>query len=88
MKKFDVVILPQAEDDFRDAVNYYSDINNKLAKRFQDAMIKGKNITKEQLKKGDYDYDTWLSSPNELHSELMKARYKVYNNAKAEQTEM
>ena len=67
---------------------YTAHSKNKLAKRFQNAMIKGKNITKEQLKKGDYNYDTWLSSPNELHSELMKARYKVYNNAKAEQPEM
>ena len=67
---------------------YTGHSKNKLAKRFQDAMTKGKNITKEQLKKGDYDYDTWLSSPNELHSELMKARYKIYNNAKAEQPEM
>jgi plasmid stabilization system protein ParE len=47
MKKFDVVILPQAEDDFRDAVNYYSDINQKLAKRF----IKVTKSTVNELKK-------------------------------------
>jgi len=61
---------------------------NKLAKRFQDAMVKGKNLTKDELKKGDHKTETWYSSPNELHSELMKARYNVYNKYKAEQPEM
>lgn len=61
---------------------------NKLAKRFQDAMVKGKNLTKDELKKGDHKTETWLSSPNELHSELMKARYNVYNKFKAEQPEI
>lgn len=47
MKKFDVVILPQAEDDFRDAVNYYSDIHPKLGKRF----VKITKSTVNELKK-------------------------------------
>ena len=47
MKKFNVVILPQAEDDFRDALNYYSDINQKLGKRF----IKITKSTVNDLKK-------------------------------------
>lgn len=75
--------------EFDPGKGYYTGHSrNKLAKRFKDAMIEGKNITKEQLKKGDYHDDTWYSSPNELHSELMKARYKIYNNAKAEHPEM
>ena len=47
MKKFNVVILPQAEDDFRDAFNYYSEINQKLGKRF----IKITKSTVNDLKK-------------------------------------
>jgi toxin ParE1/3/4 len=34
MKKFKVEILTQAQDDFREAVKYYKDIDPKLGKRF------------------------------------------------------
>ena len=34
MKKYTINILPKAQDDFRDAVKYYRDIDEKLAKRF------------------------------------------------------
>jgi toxin ParE1/3/4 len=47
MKRFKVVILPQAQDDFRDAVKYYSDINEKLGKRF----VKTTKSTVNELKK-------------------------------------
>ncbi len=47
MKKFKVVILPQAQDDFRDAVKYYRDIEGKLGERF----IKITKSTVNELKK-------------------------------------
>ena len=47
MKKFKVVILPQAQDDFRDAVKYYRDIEEKLGERF----IKITKSTVNELKK-------------------------------------
>ena len=47
MKKFKVVILPQAQDDFRDAVKYYRDIEEKLGERF----IKITKYTVNELKK-------------------------------------
>lgn len=34
MKKFKVSILPEAEDELRDAYKYYKEINIKLATRF------------------------------------------------------
>ena len=47
MKKYTVVILPEAEADFRDAVKYYNDINPKLGQRF----VKITKSTVNDLKK-------------------------------------
>ena len=47
MKKFKVLILPQAQDDFRDAVKYYKEIDEKLGKRF----VKITKSTVNDLKK-------------------------------------
>ena len=47
MTKFTVEILPQAQDDFLDAVKYYRDIDEKLGKRF----IKITKSTVNDLKK-------------------------------------
>jgi hypothetical protein len=47
MKKFTIQILPKAQDDFRDAVKYYKDIDEKLGKRF----VKITKSTVNDLKK-------------------------------------
>ena len=47
MKKYTINILPKAQDDFRDAVKYYRDIDEKLAKRF----VKITKSTVNDLKK-------------------------------------
>ena len=64
---------------------------NPIAKRFKDAMVEGKLVdsSSKGLRVGDkrYTNETWLSSPNELHSELMKARYKLYTQIKAQRPE-
>jgi hypothetical protein len=45
---------------------------NKLAKTFQDALVNPTDPVK-----GESTYDTWLSGAGEVHSELMKARFKT-----------
>jgi hypothetical protein len=49
--------------------NYYtSNLDNLLGRRFADAMVTPSKVNSMK---------TWRSSPDELHSELMKARYRV-----------
>lgn len=64
---------------------------NAIAQRFKNAMIEGKPLgpSEKGIKTGSKEYhpDTWSSSPNELHSELMKARYKLYTQIKAQRPE-
>ena len=56
---------------------YVPNKETEIGRMFADAMVepnKLKNL-------GDkHDYQTWLSSPSELHSELGKARFQVYTN--------
>jgi hypothetical protein len=74
--------------EFDPTLAYYtSHSKNPIAKRFKDAMVEGKVKTSKDSRGLSYDDDTWLSSPNELHSELMKARYKLYTQIKAQRPE-
>lgn len=47
MKKFKVVILSEAQNDFSNAIDYYSKIDIKLTKRF----VKATKTTVNDLKK-------------------------------------
>ena len=56
---------------------FSSNRSTEIGNRFKDALKQAK-----KSKDGVYKYDTWLSSPNELHSELSSARLnfaKKYN---------
>jgi hypothetical protein len=64
----------------QDAAYYTGHSDNILAETYNEAMVNpvpAKEVTKaDGTVEKDYDYQTWLSSPGELHSDLQKARFK------------
>jgi hypothetical protein len=56
---------------------YVPNKETEIGRMFADAMVEPKKLKNLGDKN---DYQTWLSSPNELHSELGKARFQVYTN--------
>lgn len=59
--------------------------HNAIAKRFKDALIEP---TLKDPKTGTRSPGTWTSSPIELHSNLMKARYEYYLKLKKAKPEL
>ena len=60
---------------------YTANTDTELGQRFADAMVEPVKLNATDIKEGrSYNYQTWLSSPNELHADLMKARLRIYNS--------
>jgi hypothetical protein len=73
----------------QDAAYYTGHSDNILAETYNEAMVNpvpAKEVTKaDGTVEKDYDYQTWLSSPGELHSDLQKARFKFATQIMKEQ---
>jgi hypothetical protein len=55
--------------------------DTEIGKRFAEAMVEPKKLTVADKAAGrPYNHQTWLSSPNELHSELMAVRHHAYRD--------
>ncbi len=48
--------------------------DNPIARLFKDALV---DPVKKAPGSDEHEYDTWLSGPGELHSDLMRARYEL-----------
>ena len=64
---------------------YSSHSKNPLAKRFKDAMVEGKPFDPVTGKRVQ---GSWESSPNELHAELFRVRFKYYTKMAAENPQL
>lgn len=64
---------------------YIARDDNPIARRFKNAMVEPKKVKmswEDEIlgAKGDMEYDTWLASPMELHSDLMSVRTTFVND--------
>ena len=57
---------------------FTSNPDTELGRRFKDALVEPKKSW------NPFDKQTWRSSPNELHSELMAGKYNLYKQAQRE----
>jgi hypothetical protein len=73
----------------QDAAYYTGHSDNILAETFNDAMVNpvpAKEVTKaDGTVEKEHDMQSWLSSPGELHSELMSARFNFARSIMKEQ---